>query len=343
MEKNRKLISVVIPTYNEEDNVVPMTETLTDIFRKELPQYDYEIIFIDNHSKDQTRQILRKLCEGDSHVKAILNARNFGQLRSPVYGLKQAYGDCVVRLNADFQDPPSLVPELVREWEKGNKIVIGIKNKTEEGKFMAWVRKQYYHLLRQITDIGHIENFTGFGLYDRKFVDVVRSIHDPMPYLRGMIAELGYDYKTVPYDRPVRRAGKSKNNFYSLYDVAMVGITSYSKVMLRLATFIGFGIGAVSILVAIIYFILKLIHWDWFRAGIAPLVIGEFFLGGVELFFIGLLGEYILSVNQRVLDRPLVVEEERIGFEDSERSSGTAPSAEGRRNKENQPDDQRGR
>lgn len=340
MGENRKLISVVIPTYNEEDNVVPMTEALTDIFHKELPGYDYEIIFIDNHSKDKTRQILRNVCRADPHVKAIFNARNFGQLRSPVYGLKQAYGDCVVRLNADFQDPPSVIPTLVKEWENGNLIVIGIKNKTAEGRLMAFIRRQYYHLLRKITDIGHIENFTGFGLYDKRFVDVVRSIHDPMPYLRGMIAELGFDYKTVPYDRPVRRAGKSKNNFYSLYDVAMVGITSYSKVMLRLATFIGFGIGAASILVALVYFVLKLIHWDWFRAGIAPLVIGMFFLGGVQLFFIGLLGEYILSINQRVLDRPLVVEEERIGFDSSPDDAGTAASGaasalpEGRRDKQ---------
>ena len=314
--ERKKLISVVIPTYNEEDNVGPMTETLRDIFSNELPEYDYEIIFIDNHSKDQTRVKLRKLCEENRHVKAIFNARNFGQLRSPVHGLKQAYGDCVVRLNADFQDPPALIPTLVREWEAGNRIVIGIKKKTDEGFLMALARKQYYKLLRRITDIGHIENFTGFGLYDKAFVDVVRGIHDPVPYLRGMIAELGYDYKTVLYERPKRRAGKSKNNFYSLYDVAMAGITSYSKVMLRFATFAGFGVGAMSFLVAIVYFILKLIKWDWFRAGIAPLVIGVFFLGGVQLFFIGLMGEYILSINQRVLDRPLVVEEERLNFED---------------------------
>lgn len=327
MDNKRKLISVVIPTYNEEENVVPMTETLTDIFMKELPEYDYEIIYIDNHSKDQTRQLLRSLCTKDRHVKAIFNARNFGQMRSPVYGLKQAYGDCVVRLNADFQDPPALIPTLVKEWENGNKIVIGIKSKTDEGRVMAWMRKQYYKLLRKITDIGHIENFTGFGLYDRKFVDVVRSVHDPMPYLRGMIAELGYDYKTVPYERPQRRAGKSKNNFYSLYDVAMVGITSYSKVMLRLATFIGFGIGFVSLVIALIYLIMKLIHWDWFHAGVAPLVIGQFFLGGVQLFFIGLLGEYILSINQRVLDRPLVVEEERLNFDAPANSTTQAISA----------------
>ena len=315
MEK--KLISVVIPTYNEEANVEPMVETLTGIFRDELPQYDYEILFIDNHSTDRTREILRRICAGNRKVKAIFNARNFGQLRSPVHGLKQAYGDCVVRLNADFQDPPSLIPTLVREWEKGTKIVIGIKNKTEEGRFMAFLRKQYYKILRKITDIGHIENFTGFGLYDKAFVDVVRSIHDPLPYLRGMIAELGYDYVTIPYDRPKRRAGKSKNNFYSLYDVGMVGITSYSKVVLRLATFAGFAVGGVSILIGIIYLILKLIYWDRFRAGMAPMLIGMFFLGAAQLVFIGLLGEYILSINARVLNRPLVVEEERINFEDN--------------------------
>ena len=293
-----------------------MTETLCRIFEEQLPKYDYEIIFIDNHSKDNTRVLLRKLCAEHSHVKAIFNARNFGQVRSPVHVLKQAYGDCVVRLNADFQDPPEMIPTLVAEWEAGNRIVIGIKEKTDEGVIMAFLRRRYYKLLRKITDIGHIENFTGFGLYDKAFVDVVRGIHDPVPYLRGMIAELGYDYKTVFYERPKRRAGKSKNNFYSLYDVAMVGITSYSKVMLRFATFAGFFIGGMSFLVAIVYFILKLLRWDWFRAGIAPLVIGVFILGGVQLFFIGLMGEYILSINQRVLDRPLVVEEERIGFED---------------------------
>ena len=313
MEK--KLISVVVPTYNEQDNVIPLTDTLVRIFTEELPEYNYEIIFIDNHSKDNTKELIRHICRENPHVKAIFNARNFGQMRSPVYGFKQAYGDCVVRLNADFQDPPSLIPTFVREWEKGHKIVIGIKEKTEENFFMAFVRRQYYKFLRKITDIGHIENFTGFGLFDKAFVDVVRGIHDPVPYFRGMVAEFGFEYKTVLYERPNRRAGKSKNHFYSLYDVAMIGITSYSKVMLRLASFLGFIIGGLSFVVAIVYFIMKLIHWDWFRSGIAPLVIGVFFLGGVQLFFIGLLGEYILAINSRVLDRPLVVEEERINFD----------------------------
>lgn len=311
----KKLISVVVPTYNEQENVIPLTDTLVKIFTEELPEYDYEIIFIDNHSKDNTKVLIRQICRANPCVKAIFNARNFGQMRSPVYGFKQAYGDCVVRLNADFQDPPSLIPTFVREWEKGHKIVIGIKEKTEEGFLMAFVRRQYYKFLRKITDIGHIENFTGFGLFDKAFVDVVRDIHDPLPYFRGMVAEFGFEYKTILYQRPNRRAGKSKNHFYTLYDVAMIGITSYSKVMLRLASFLGFIIGGMSFVVALVYFIMKLVHWDWFRSGIAPLVIGVFFLGGVQLFFIGLLGEYVLSINMRVLDRPLVVEEERINFD----------------------------
>ena len=312
----KKLISVVVPTYNEEENVRPLAQAIIDIMDRELPEYDYEIMYIDNHSTDRTRAILREMCSENKKIKAIFNARNFGQMRSPVHGFKQAYGDCVVRLNADFQDPPALIPTLVHEWEQGNKIVIAVKDKTDEGFLMAFIRRQYYKILRKITDIGHIENFTGFGLYDRMFVDIVRSIHDPTPYCRGMVAEFAYDYKIVPYERPQRRAGKSKNNFYKLYDFAMIGITAYSKVVMRLATFMGFLIGGLSFLVSIIYFILKLVHWDWFRSGIAPLVIGVFFLGGIELFFIGLLGEYILAINSRVLDRPLVVEEERLNFDE---------------------------
>ena len=315
--EKRKLISIVIPTYNEEDNVRAMTETVAGIMTEQLPQYDYELLYIDNHSLDGTRRILREICRENPHVKAIFNARNFGQLRSPVHGLKQAEGDCVIRLNADFQDPPSLIPDFVRKWEEGWKIVIGVKSKTDESRFMAWCRRVYYKLLRKITDIGHIENFTGFGLYDKAFVDVVRKVHDPLPYLRGMIAELGYDSTAIPYERPNRRAGKSKNNFYSLYDIAMVGITSYSKVVLRLATFAGILIGFLSLIIGIVYLIMKLCFWDMFRAGMAPMLIGMFFLGAVQIFFIGLIGEYVLSINSRVLDRPLVVEEERLNFDDN--------------------------
>ena len=263
---------------------------------------------------------LRELCAKNKNIKAIFNVRNFGQLRSPVYGLKQATGDCVIRMCADFQDPVDMIVKFVREWEKGSKIVIGIKKASKENRMMYWIRGCYYKLIRKITYIDHIEQFTGFGLYDKAFVDVVRDLHDPMPYLRGIIAELGFDYTAIPYEQQKRKAGKSKNNFYSLYDYAMIGITSYSKVVLRMATFLGFFVGGVSVVAGIIYFILKMLYWDRFTAGMAPLLIGMFFLGATQLFFIGLLGEYVLSINTRVLDRPLVVEEERLNFEEKEDS-----------------------
>ena len=314
----KKKISVVIPTYNEEGNVKPLAQAIVDVMENELPEYNYEIIFIDNHSKDKTKMYLRQMCKENKHIKAIFNARNFGQLRSPVYGLKQAYGDCVIRMCADFQDPVDMIVKFVREWEKGWKIVVGIKKSSKEKKFMYFVRTCYYKLIRKITDIDHIEHFTGFGLYDKDFVVVVRDLHDPMPYLRGIIAELGYDYKEIPYQQQKRKAGKSKNNFYSLYDYAMIGITSYSKVVLRMATFLGLFVGGASFVVAIVYLILKLLYWDRFSAGIAPLVIGVFLLGAMQLFFIGLLGEYVLSINTRVLDRPLVVVEEKLNFEEDD-------------------------
>ena len=314
----KKKISVVIPTYNEEGNVKPLARAIVNVMENELPEYDYEILFIDNHSKDNTRLFLRQLCGDNKKIKAIFNARNFGQIRSPVYGLKQAQGDCVIRMCADFQDPVEMIPKFVREWEKGWKIVIGIKKSSKEKKMMYWIRTLYYKLIRKITDIDHIEHFTGFGLYDKAFVDVVRQLHDPMPYLRGIIAELGFDYKAIPYEQQRRKAGKSKNNFYSLYDYAMIGITSYSKVVLRMATFVGFIVGGISFVAGIVYFILKLLYWDRFSAGVAPLLIGVFFLGSMQLFFIGFLGEYVLSINTRVLDRPLVEEELRLNFEELE-------------------------
>ena len=313
-----KTISIVVPCYNEEENVIPLSRAITALFEKELADYRYELIFIDNDSRDRTRELLRGLCQSDPDIKAIFNAKNFGQARSPVYGMKQAYGDCVVRMCADFQDPVDMIPQFVKEWEDGHKIVIGIKKASQERKIMYKIRGLYYKMIQKITDIDHIEQFTGFGLYDKKFVDVVRDLHDPMPYLRGIIAELGFDYKAIPYTQPKRRAGKSKNNFYSLYDYAMIGITSYSKVVMRLATFAGFIIGGLSLVAAIVYLVLKLMYWDRFSAGIAPMVIGMFFLGSLQLFFIGFLGEYVLSINTRVLDRPLVVEEERLNFEEEE-------------------------
>lgn len=315
----RKKISVVVPTYNEEANVVPLSKAIAEAMEKDLPEYDYEILFIDNHSKDNTQALLRGLCRENPKIKAIFNAKNFGQARSPVYGMKQAYGDCVVRMCADFQDPVDMIVKFVREWEQGSKIVIGVKKSSQEKKFMYGIRSCYYKMINRITDIDHIEHFTGFGLYDKAFVDVVRDLHDPMPYLRGIIAELGFEYKAIPYEQPKRRAGKSKNNFYSLYDYAMIGITSYSKVVMRMATFLGFMVAGLSFAAGIVYFILKLMYWDRFSAGVAPMLIGVFFLGSLQLFFIGFLGEYVLSINTRVLDRPLVVEEERLNFNDTDK------------------------
>lgn len=313
-----KKISVVIPTYNEEENVEPLSAAIIDVFEKHLPQYDYEIIFADNHSKDSTRKILRRLCEQNRKIKAIFNARNFGQMRSPVYALKQAYGDCVIRMCADFQDPVNMIVDFVRLWEQGNKIVIGVKTTSKESKLMYFLRTCYYKLIKKISDVDQIEHFTGFGLYDKAFVDVVRNLEDPMPYLRGIVAELGFDYVKVEYQQPKRRAGKSKNNFYSLYDYAMIGITSYSKVILRLATLSSFVVGAVSVAIALIYLVLKLVFWDRFSAGMAPVLVGMFFLGAVQLFFIGIMGEYIMSINTRVMKRPLVVEECRLNFTDED-------------------------
>ncbi len=313
-----KKISVLIATYNEEDNVCPLTEELVNIFNTQLTQYDYEIVFIDNHSRDKTRERLRALCAENPKVKAIFNAKNFGQIRSPVHGLKQTTGDCTIKMTADFQDPPAMIVDFVREWEKGAKIVLGIKNSSDENRLMYMIRGIYYKLLRKISDIDHIEQFTGFGLYDRAFVQVVRDLHDPLPYLRGIVAELGFDYVKIPFNQPKRRSGKSKNNWYSLFDMAMVGITSYSKVPLRCATLLGGLLSGLSFLIGCVYLILKLIFWDRFLMGTAPMLIGMFFIGSVQLLFLGLLGEYILMINLRIMDRPLVVEEERINFQGTE-------------------------
>lgn len=309
-----KLVSIVVPTYNEVDNVELLCTEIINLFDTTLPSYQYEIIFIDNQSTDGTKDKIEELCNSNKQIKAIFNAKNFGQIRSPVYGLKQAYGDCVIRMSADFQDPVSLIPDFIREWENGWKIVIGIKETSEESPLMYFFRTCYYKLFKLISDVDHITHFTGFGLYDRKFIDIVRDINDPLPYLRGIIAELGYPYKSLPFQQTKRKAGKSKNNFFTLYDYAMIGITSYSKAIMRLATFFGFMVSGISFIVGLIYLILKLIYWDRFQAGFAPLLIGVFFFSAIQLFFIGLLGEYLMNINIRVMNRPLVIEERRINF-----------------------------
>lgn len=309
-----KKISIMIPCYNEEENIVPMSEEIVSLFKGELSQYDYELLFIDNDSSDDTRLLLRKICADHKKIKAIFNAKNFGQFNSPFYGMLQATGDCVICMVCDFQDPIELIPQYIREWENGYKIVIGIKNKSKENPFMYKVRSLYYKIIKKFSDVEQIEHFTGSGLYDRDFVEVLRNLNDPIPFMRGIVAELGYKRKEILYEQPKRRAGKSHNNFYTLYDAAMLSFTSYTKIGLRLATFMGIGIGTISAIIGIVYLIMKLMYWDRFTAGMIPVLIGIFFLGAIQLFFLGLMGEYILSINQRVMNRPLVIEEERINF-----------------------------
>lgn len=309
-----KTLSIVIPTYNEEANVVPLSEALIEMLSSKLSQYDYEILFIDNHSRDKTQELLTGLCEKNPKIKAIFNAKNFGQFNSPFYGLLQATGDCAILVCADFQDPVDLIPTFVQEWENGYQIVSGIKTTSKENQLVYKLRTLYYRTIKKFSDVEQIEHFTGFGLYDRSFIEILRSLKDPQPFLRGIVAELGGKRKEISYEQAKRKAGKTKNNWYSLYDAAMLSFTTYTKIGLRLATFIGFVIALFSIIIAIVYLILKLAMWNEFSAGTAPLMIGMFFLGAVQLIFIGFIGEYILSINNRLLNRPLVVEEKRLNF-----------------------------
>ncbi len=309
-----KKISMLIPTYNEIENVEELSIAIIAELEK-LPQYDYEIIFIDNDSVDGTRDKLRELCGQNRKIKAILNAKNFGQNNSPIYGLTQTTGDCAILMCADFQDPVDMIPKLISEWENGYKIVSAIKTTSKENKLMRFLRTCYYKMIKKFSEVEQIEHFTGFGLYDKSFIQILRDLEDPTPFLRGIVAELGYRRKEIPYEQQRRKAGKSKNNFYSLYDIAMLSFTSYTKIGLRLATFVGFAVSGISCVIAVIYLILKLTHWNSFVAGTAPILIGMFFLGAVQLIFMGFIGEYILSINHRVMKRPLVIEEERINFE----------------------------
>jgi len=285
-----KTISIVVPCYNEEENINALYQAIDHIFNTELPKYIYELIFIDNDSKDRTREIIRGLCDEDKKVKGIFNAKNFGQFNSPYYAMLQSTGDCTILMAADFQDPVEMIPKYVKEWEKGYKIVIGIKKSSKENKIMYWLRSCYYKTIKRLSDVEQIEHFTGFGLYDQKFIKVLQELDDPTPFLRGIVAELGFRRREIPYEQPKRRAGKTSNNFYRLYDAAMLSVTSYTKVGLRLATIFGSICSFASMMVALIYLIMKLVYWDRFPAGMAPLLIGMCFLGSVQIFFIGLVG-----------------------------------------------------
>ena len=314
LETRKKHISVLTACYNEEENVAALVAAVSEVFKK-MPQYTYEHVFIDNSSADKTVSILREIAKTDNNVKVIVNARNFGHIRSPFHGLIQCKGDAVISLVADFQDPPEMIEKFLSKWEEGFKIVIGIKKSSKENPLMFAVRKFFYNLLASASGSDStIKNFTGFGLYDQQFISVLRELDDPYPYFRGLVTELGFERFEINYTQPERAGGKTKNNFFTLYDMAMLGFTNHSKLPLRLSAFIGFFSAIISLLVAIGYFVYKLMYWDTFQAGTAPMVIGVFFFSSVQLFFIGIIGEYIGAIHTQVKKRPLVIEKERINF-----------------------------
>lgn len=309
-----KLISIVSPCYNEIECIEDFYRQVRSVMAS-LPGYDYEHVIIDNNSTDGTIPALRRLAGQDKKVKVIINARNFGQVRSPFHGLLQAKGDAVIGMCSDLQDPPEMIRAFVKKWEEGYKIVIGTKTKSKENPLVFGVRKMFYHLIKLLSETEQIKNFTGFGLYDRTVIDIIRQFDDPYPYFRGLITEIGFERAEIEYTQPKRKKGKTKNNFYTLYDLAMLGFVNHSKLPLRMASFIGFVVAFASLLVAIGYFIYKLIFWNSFQVGIAPIVIGFFFFAAVQLFFIGIIGEYIGAIYTQVKKRPLVVEKERINFD----------------------------
>jgi polyisoprenyl-phosphate glycosyltransferase len=310
-----KTISVVTPCFNEEGNVHEVYERVRSLMLS-LGKYRYEHIFIDNASRDTTFAVLSKIATSDSNVKVIRNARNFGHVRSPMHAILQSRGDAVIVLMSDLQDPPEVLAQLLEEWEKGVPIVIAVKHQSRESAPMFLVRKMFYRLVNHLSDdIETYENFTGFGLYDRQVIDLVRQFGDPYPYFRGMIAEIGLPHTEIQYEQQRRKSGKSKNNFYTLYDLAMLGITKLSKVPLRLVTFSGFAGSLFSLLGGVAYFAYKLMFWENFTVGIAPIAIGMFFLGSLQLLFMGIIGEYIGNIHTQVHNRPLVVERERLNFQ----------------------------
>jgi glycosyltransferase involved in cell wall biosynthesis len=310
-----KHISILTPCYNEEDNVEAICEAVRGVFDRVKDRYTYEHLFIDNASKDRTVEILRGICKRDANVRVIVNSRNFGHVRSPYHGTFQTTGDAVIGLVCDFQDPPEMILEFLAKWEEGYKMVLAVKEGSDESPLLFAIRSAYYRMVRKLADVELTENATGFGLYDRQVIEVLRSLNEPYPYFRGLIADIGFEACKIPYHQPRRKRGITKNNFYSLYDLAMLGVTNHSKVPLRIATMAGFVMSAVSLIFAIGYFAAKLLFWDWFTVGIAPMLISLFFFSSVQLFFIGILGEYIGAIHTYVQRRPHVIERERINFD----------------------------
>lgn len=314
----KKKVSIVIPTYNEEENIRPVTEAVIEELKTNLPEYDYEILIIDNNSKDRTRNIIRELCKENKNVCSIFNEKNFGPDNSPYYGLLQSSGDCSILFCADFQDPIEMIHKMIREWEKGYTVITAIKTESQENKIIRFFRTAYYKIIKRIADTEIIEHFTGFGCYDKSFLDILRSLDESIPFLRGVVAEFAGERLEMPYEQQKRKAGKSHIKFWTLYDVAMRSFTSYTKAGLRMATFVGFLVAFFCMVIALIYFIAKLINWNAFDMGIPVILIGMFFLGAVQLIFLGLIGEYILAINQRTMKRPLVIEKERLNFDRKE-------------------------
>ena len=308
-----KKISFVTPCFNEEDNVEALYTQIKEVMDA-VKGYTYEQIYIDNHSTDKTISILRKIAKSDKNIKVIINTRNFGHIRSPFYGILQSSGDMVISMASDLQDPPSLIPEFIHKWEEGYKVVMGVKTSSKESPIFFLIRTFYYRLLQRLSEIRLVENATGFGLYDKEVIEKLRSLNDPYPYFRGLVADMGYEIATVPFVQPQRKRGITKNNFYTLYDMAMLGLTNHSKIPLRLATMLGFITAALSALIGLFYLVYKLTNWQNFSLGLAPLAVGLFFFASVQLIFLGIIGEYIGAIYTQVQKRPLVVEQERINF-----------------------------
>jgi polyisoprenyl-phosphate glycosyltransferase len=318
------LISIVTPCFNEEENVDAVYAEVKKIFES-LNGYTYEHIFIDNASTDRTVDKLRTIASQDPNIKIIVNARNFGTVRSPYYGLLQTRGDAAMTLAADLQDPPELIKEFIHRWEEGFKIVAAVKSGSNESPLMFLIRKNYYRLISRLSEVDLLKDFNGFGLFDREVIEILRQINDPYPYLRGLVADIGFPMARVDYMQPARRRGITKNNFYTLYDQAMLGITNHSKVPLRLAAMLGFAMAFLSFLAAVGYFVYKLVFWNNFTVGVAPIIIGLFFFASVQLFFLGIIGEYIGSIHTQILKRPLVIERERINFDGPAASEENQP------------------
>ncbi len=312
---NKKKISIVSTCYNEKDNLQEFHDRIMKVL-DDFPQYSYEIIMADNCSTDGSREELRRIATKDKNFKIIFNANNVGPNRSGFNALLNASGDAAIPMSSDLQDPPELIAQFIQKWENGYQVVVGIKTQSKENSIMFGIRRFFYWLLSKFSDDDQIiPNFTGFGLYDRKFLDAMKLFSEPAPYIRGLVSKIGFRRTEVEFIQPLRKHGRSKSNFFTLYSTAMTGFVNHSKLPLRLATFLGFCLAGISLLIALGYFIYKITFWDTFNLGIAPVVIGLFFFSAVQLIFIGIIGEYIGAILTQVKNHPLAIEEEKINFD----------------------------